>query len=82
MVKLRESKINDERIKLIKDIVLGIKTIKCYVWGEKYEEKIQNIKKKQSNEIIKYNSVAYLAYGLIQNMGIITFFLIYFISWT
>ena len=35
-----ESKYNDERIRLIADSVVGIKTIKCFTREEKYEQLI------------------------------------------
>lgn len=39
-VKTQETVINDNRIKLINDMVIGIRTIKCYAWELLYLDKI------------------------------------------
>ena len=46
--KIKEAKINDERLKTVNDLVLGVRTIKCYGWELLYEEKTRDIRKKQS----------------------------------
>ena len=38
--KIKEAMINAQRIKLISDMVVGIKTIKCYAWEKLYLDKI------------------------------------------
>jgi ABC-type multidrug transport system fused ATPase/permease subunit len=43
-VKLKEAIFNDERIKLITDIIVGIRTIKCYTWEDKYYEKVKTVR--------------------------------------
>jgi len=35
-LKVIESKINDERLKLVNDMVVGSRTIKCYGWENHY----------------------------------------------
>ena len=45
-VKMRESLLNDNRLKLINDMVLGIRTIKCYAWGLLYLDKVKALRKK------------------------------------
>jgi ABC-type bacteriocin/lantibiotic exporter with double-glycine peptidase domain len=39
--KLQDSKITDKRLKLVNDIVVGIRTIKCYGWENQYLKKIK-----------------------------------------
>ena len=39
-MKGEESKINDERLKLVNDLVVGCRTIKCYGWENHYMKKI------------------------------------------
>ena len=41
-----ESGINDERLKLVNDLVVGCRTIKCYGWEEHYIERIREIRAK------------------------------------
>ena len=43
-LKSEESAINDERLKLINDMVIGCRTIKCYGWENHYTEKINAIR--------------------------------------
>lgn len=42
--KLQDSKITDKRLKLVNDIVVGIRTIKCYGWENHYLEKIKQVR--------------------------------------
>ena len=42
-----ESGINDERLKLVNDMVVGCRTIKCYAWENFYIRKINECRKKQ-----------------------------------
>jgi len=39
--KIKEAVLNDTRIKLINDLVTGIRTIKCYAWENHYINKIK-----------------------------------------
>lgn len=34
---MKEAKVNDERLKTVNDLVLGVRTIKCYGWEVFYE---------------------------------------------
>lgn len=40
-----ESGINDDRLKLVNDLVVGCRTIKCYGWEKHYIEKIAALRK-------------------------------------
>lgn len=42
-----ESGINDERLKLVNDMVVGCRTIKCYGWERYYIDKINQCRKRQ-----------------------------------
>ena len=37
--KMKEAQVNDERLKTVNDLVLGVRTIKCYGWETYYEDK-------------------------------------------
>ena len=43
-LKGEESGINDERLKLVNDLVVGCRTIKCYGWENYYIERIKEIR--------------------------------------
>lgn len=45
-LKAKESAVNDERLKLVNDIVVGCRTIKCYGWENHYLKSIKTIRKK------------------------------------
>lgn len=46
-LKAREAVVNDCRIKLVNDLVTGIRTIKCYAWENHYIKKIIETRAKQ-----------------------------------
>ena len=48
-----ESGINDERLKLVNDLVVGSRTIKCFGWENFYIDRINEIRKKQMRTVIK-----------------------------
>ena len=48
-----ESGINDERLKLVNDLVVGSRTIKCFGWENFYIDRINEIRKKQMRVVIK-----------------------------
>jgi len=45
-LKRTEAKYTDERLKLITDMVTGVRTIKCYAWENHYLEKITSARNK------------------------------------
>jgi hypothetical protein len=47
--------LNDERLKLITEMVAGLRTIKCYGWEFHYLKKINAIRHKQTWWVIKIN---------------------------
>ena len=44
-VKMRDSALNDERLKLVTDMVVGIRTLKSYGWENHYLQKITTVRK-------------------------------------
>ena len=40
-LKLKEGLINDNRVKMMTDLIVGIRTIKCYAWENLYLNKIK-----------------------------------------
>ena len=45
-LKAFESGINDNRLKLVNELVVGSRTIKCYGWEKHYVEKINSVRMK------------------------------------
>jgi len=58
-------------MKLINDLVAGIRTIKSYAWENHYLEKIRDIRAKQHWAVYKFNTVASVGYSFLQNAGFI-----------
>ena len=56
-LKATESGINDERLKLVNDLVVGCRTIKCYGWENHYIERIYQLRKQQMKSVMKFNIV-------------------------
>jgi hypothetical protein len=48
---------NDQRMKLVNDMVTGIRTIKSYAWENHYLQKILQIRKEQEASALKMNIV-------------------------
>ena len=42
---MKDSAINDERLKLVNDMVVGVRTIKSYGWEKHYIEDLKSIRK-------------------------------------
>ena len=56
-LKLKESACNDERLKIVNDMVVGCRTIKCYGWENHYLDKINRVRNEQMKLVIKFNIV-------------------------
>jgi ABC-type multidrug transport system fused ATPase/permease subunit len=53
----KQSHINDQRLNLVNDLVVGARTIKCYGWENHYVEKINKIREEQVKVVINVNIV-------------------------
>jgi hypothetical protein len=56
-LQLSQASKNDQRMKLVNDMVNGIRTIKSYGWETHYLEKITEVRKLQRTEIMKANAL-------------------------
>ena len=56
-LKAIESGINDERLKLVMDLVVGCRTIKCYGLENHYIERINELRRQQMRSVMKFNIV-------------------------
>mmetsp|Transcript_1952 Transcript_1952/g.2859 ORF Transcript_1952/g.2859 Transcript_1952/m.2859 type:complete len:151 (-) Transcript_1952:2932-3384(-) len=50
-LKQTEGAKSDERIKLMNDIIVGCRTIKCFGWEHHYEERISQIRQAQTHVV-------------------------------
>lgn len=80
-LKAAESGINDERLKLVNDLVVGCRTIKCYGWENHYIERINALRKEQQKAVLKFNIVQSFGSSFFQNMGLVAVFAILFPQW-
>jgi len=69
--KMQDAQLTDQRMKLINDLVSGIRTIKSYAWENHYLQKIKDIRAKQHWVIYKFNSIGAIGYTFFQNAGFI-----------
>ena len=56
--KVRESSINDNRLKCINDLVVGIRTIKASAWENHYLKKAIALRDEQMKPLFKLSFVA------------------------
>lgn len=61
---------------MVNDIVVGIRTIKCYGWENHYLEKIKKIRDSQKSTLFKFNVIGSLGVSLFQLSAITAIFLI------
>ena len=57
-LKGNDSRQTDERLKLVSDVVVGVRTIKCYGWENQYLKKLDKIRSAQSPNVFKMNFLA------------------------
>ena len=80
--KLRDSSMNDERIKLVNDMVVGIRTIKSYGWENKYIKKVTEVRNNQKFYLYINNMMQTIGFNLFQNLAILAVFLIFYYQWS
>jgi ATP-binding cassette subfamily C (CFTR/MRP) protein 1 len=80
-LKANDSRITDSRLKLVNDIVVGIRTIKCYGWENHYLEKITAIRNSQKATIYKFLIIGSLEVSLFEIAAISSIFLILLQKW-
>jgi ABC-type bacteriocin/lantibiotic exporter with double-glycine peptidase domain len=71
----------DDSMKLVNDMVTGIRTIKCYGWEQHYIDKLNEVRDKQLKILVKINIMSTLGVSVFQNMGLIAVLLIFIPIW-
>lgn len=68
-------------MKLVNDLVTGIRTIKCYAWENHYLKKLKETRALQLSKIYAFNLIGSLGYTFFQNMGLIAVLCVFLPKW-
>jgi ABC-type multidrug transport system fused ATPase/permease subunit len=68
-------------MKLINDLITGIRTIKSYAWENHYMSKIKKTRAEQSKNIFGYNFVGMTNYVVFMNVGLVAILAILLPKW-
>lgn len=79
--KVHESSINDNRLKCINDLVVGIRTIKASAWEHHYLDKVIALRNEQMKPLFKYNFITSFGFILYQNFGMFAVLLTFIPQW-
>ena len=77
-IKAIDSSLNDERLKLVNDMVVGVRTLKCYGWEGHFLDKITAVRKKQQFYLFFYNALSTVGFSLFQSLAVLSAFLIFY----
>ena len=80
-IKMKEAALNDDRLKIVNDLVIGCRTIKCYGWEKHYEKKAKNIRDAHIKHVAKFNIVSTLGNTVFQNVGLLAVYCIIVHQW-
>ena len=80
-IKMRDSGFNDERLKLVNDMVVGVRTLKSYGWENHYLSKITKVRSRHQKWLFALMSLATLGFNLFQNLAFLSVFLIFYKDW-
>ena len=61
---MKDSACNDERLKLVNDMVVGVRTLKSYGWENHYLDKINAVRKKQQVYLFIINMMQTVGFNL------------------
>ena len=80
-VKAQDSGLADQRLGLVNDMVVGVRTLKSYGWENHYLDKIVSVRKRQQFYLFIINGLGCIGYNLFQNLAIISVFFIFYYTW-
>lgn len=80
-LKIEEGQANDVRVKLISDMITGIRTIKSYGWEKNYMEKINDARSKQHTLVWWTNFLGTLGMSFFNNFGFLAYLQILLINY-
>lgn len=76
-----EAKYNDERLKVINDLVIGCRTIKCYGWETYYRDMAKKVRKDHTKLISWILTLQQLGTSFFQNTGLLVVFVLMLPEW-
>lgn len=79
--KQAEAMRNDERMKLVNDMITGIRTIKAYAWENHYSRKVREARAIQAKKVFRQNFIGGLGFSLFQNVGMIGVLCVFLPKW-
>jgi len=73
-----ESGHNDERLKIVSDLIAGCRTVKCYGWEGLFHDKISAVRARQMAQLIKINFTLSLGNSFfpVLGLGVLIFVLV------
>ena len=72
---------NDERLKLVNDMITGIHTIKAYAWEKHYQKKVKDQRARQEKSVFCLNLIGSISFSIFQNVGMIGIICILLPKW-
>ena len=63
-LRIKDSALNDERLKQVTDMVVGIRTLKSYGWENHYLKKVTIVRKRQQIYLFMINALATVGFNL------------------
>ena len=68
-------------MKLVNDMVTGIRTIKAYAWENHYSKKVRDQRAVQVAKVFWINIVGSLGFSVFQNVGLVGVLIIFLPKW-
>ena len=68
-------------MKLVNDMIVGIRTIKSYAWEHHYVKKVKDMRRQQLKYVFILNLVMSLGLSIFQNFGFIAVLIIWIPKW-
>ena len=81
LIQQAEAMRNDERLKLVNDMINGIHTIKAYAWENHYQKKVKDQRARQEKSVFCLNLIGSLSFNIFQNIGLIGVLCIFLPKW-
>ena len=77
-LKMKDSAMNDERLKLVSDMVVGVRTLKSYGWENHYMNKIISVRNRQQGYLFIMATMQTIGFNVFQSLAVVSAFLIFY----
>ena len=75
---MKDSAMNDERLKLVSDMVVGVRTLKSYGWENHYMSKITSVRRRQQGYLFIIAAMQTIGFNVFQSLAVLSAFLIFY----